>query len=445
MNTTFFISSFFLHLLYTIFAKTFLLTMKKLILLLSIVSLALAACSEDIEPKTEELIENEPFENEVVVPVPHLSAPEFAAANCQKAFGIKFLKIANEKYIGKSVVISPLSASLLVSMVANTVDNDLGTRISRVLGSDDVEALNSLSAKYMEWLPKVDKDVTVGIANSLWYSKDYTINPAFAAIASGSYGSELYSRDFAKSKDLVNEINLWTSRNTREKITEILDHIPSDIFAIYTNALYFRGYWHHKFSKEVTKPQNFHGISGTYQVNMMGQQGYFKYYSDGEGIAVELPIGEQGNCSIILILPDSKTDIDKFIATEGFDKLVAAERKSEDVVLRLPKLKIEPDNELELTGILEELGMRGIGDFRKSKVFTNSVEGRLEVFQKTGMWLDEDGIEAASATWTGLFGDTGDNPATPKYATFDRPFAFLIVENNTGLCLFTGKVADINR
>ena len=77
MNKTFFISSFLLHLLYTIFAKTFLLTMKKLILLLSIVSLALAACSEDIEPKTEELIENEPFENEVVVPVPHLSAPEF--------------------------------------------------------------------------------------------------------------------------------------------------------------------------------------------------------------------------------------------------------------------------------------------------------------------------------------------------------------------------------
>lgn len=418
-------------------------TMKKLFLIFAVVSMVLAGCSEEVENPNnpaEEPEAKEPFENAVVVPVPELSPSEQTAADCQRAFGIKFLKTANKNYTGRTMLVSPLSASLLVSMIANTVDDDLSTRISRVLGTEDVAALNTLSAKYMEWLPGIDKDVTVNIANSVWYSNRYTLNPSFAAVASGSYGSELYGRDFSKSSAVTDEINSWTSRNTRGMIKHIIDILPP--FAVYVNTLYFRGYWHNQFHDVFTEPFSFHGQSGTYSVDMMGQNEYFNYYADDAGTVVELPFGEKSECSMLLLLPAENTDIDAFIASDNFDRLVSAGRTAQDVIIRLPKFKIMPDDEIEITGILEALGMTGIGDFRKSKVFNETLEGRLDICQKTALSLDEDGVEAAAASYMG-FGSTGEELPEPKRVTFDRPFAFIIMENNTGLSLFAGKVADL--
>lgn len=63
------------------------------------------------------------------------------------------------------------------------------------------------------------------------------------------------------------------------------------------------------------------------------------------------------------------------------------------------------------------------------------------VIHKAFVKVGEKGTEAAAATAVGM-GTGGGPPATASLFDADRPFLFLIRDNQTGSILFMGRVTD---
>jgi serpin B len=66
-----------------------------------------------------------------------------------------------------------------------------------------------------------------------------------------------------------------------------------------------------------------------------------------------------------------------------------------------------------------------------------------QIIHKTHIELDEKGTKAAAATVlvvTAACDSVDSAPPEPKEVILDRPFAFAIVDNNTGLPVFMGII-----
>lgn len=57
-----------------------------------------------------------------------------------------------------NIAVSPLSATVALSMAANSFDENVENAVSRMLGLDDISALNSTCRKLMQYLPSRKSD-----------------------------------------------------------------------------------------------------------------------------------------------------------------------------------------------------------------------------------------------------------------------------------------------
>lgn len=153
--------------------------MKKLLyyFLLPAVLLMMAGCSSDdpvIEKEVEEI--EEPTE-EVDLSDYGLYSPLKVTDNQRQlidrqaanAFAM-FEAVKSAPQSEDNVVISPLSISIFLSMVANATTGEGRTAILEGLGYDakDLSSLNDLNALLLESLPSHDIQAQMAIANSFW-------------------------------------------------------------------------------------------------------------------------------------------------------------------------------------------------------------------------------------------------------------------------------------
>ena len=195
--------------------------------------------------------------------------------------------------------------------------------------------------------------------------------------------------------------------------------------------------------KEKTDVETFNLINGgTINTEMMVQTNDFNYYSDDNLQAVELPYGD-GSFSMVVILPREGLDVNQFadgIGEESLNMWIPGLTQHKGT-LCLPKFKIEYKS--ELNDYLIALGMGKaftpyVADFTNMYKSPNSLFIN-EVLHKTFVKVDEEGTEAAAVTSIGV-GTTSENPSNIFYMVkVDKPFIFLIREENSGCILFMGK------
>ena len=134
----------------------------------------LVSCSND-EPN---VINPDGPDSEVPVVI-EFTPQEKSAAKSMSDFNTKFLYAVCKSNQGGNVVVSPVSAAILLSMLSNAAESEVSTEIANALGCSDMETLNSYCSKTLSIFPSADNSTEVAFANSVWYRDIYTINPVF--------------------------------------------------------------------------------------------------------------------------------------------------------------------------------------------------------------------------------------------------------------------------
>ncbi|MBM7582918.1 serpin B [Caldicoprobacter guelmensis] len=364
-------------------------------------------------------------------------------------FAFKLFNQLIEQQPGENVFISPASIGMALAMTYNGADGETKDAMAKVLEVQgiDIEDFNKAYAALKTILQNPDPGVQVVIANSLWARKGMSFYDDFLNINKKFYGAEVQELDF-NSPNASKIINGWVKKQSKGKIDKIIgDTISPDTIMFLINVLYFKGGWTNKFDPALTREEPFSLDNGTQKVHpIMFQTGKKYPYYKGENFqAVSLPYGN-GRVSMVVFLPDEGVDLSEFcrgITLEKWEEWMNSFSNTQGEV-GLPKFKLE--YEVELNEALKALGMEVAFDperanFAKMHPIAPGANVYISgVKHKTFVETNEQGTEASGATSVevGITSVPVDNFSM----IVNRPFFFVIRDNETGSLLFMGAIVD---
>lgn len=352
-----------------------------------------------------------------------------------------------------NAILSPVSVHAALSMTANGATGETAKQMRRVLRTDSMTATetNAQWASLLARLGSRSSDQTLEIANALWARKDIAFEEPFMAADRDFFGAQVSTLDFEKD-DVAGVINGWVKKNTRGKITRIVDEVPEQAILYLTNAVYFKGDWKSPFTREGTWRQSFTRADGSKtDVDMMNTAKFLPYVANATLRATRMPYRGDA-AAFYVILPEPGVSLEtamKSLEGTGFSEMrrTMASEGATEVILGLPKLDAE--TAVSLAKPLAAMGMPSAFD-SKTAEFAGMADLNVpiwidEVAHATKVKVDEKGTEAAAATSAGMSAGAAPEPATPPEIICDRPYLFAIVDEESGAMLFLGVVNDPNR
>jgi len=367
---------------------------------------------------------------------------KLAAANTDFAFDL-FGQIAREQP-SANIFISPFSVSMVLQMIDKGAGGATKQEMDRVLHTDGwpTDTVKAACESLNQSL-KSQTNVILESANAIWYQLGIPLKPGFVSETSEFYGAKLGVVNFG-SPNSAKVINHWADQNTHGKIQDIVRWpFEPATRVVLANAIYFKGKWERPFDRQETRPHTFHPAGGgEKEVPTMWRRGHFAYQR-GDGFqAVQLPYAG-GRLCMEVYLPDADSSLARLLAR--FNR--APERSKmlkgfleREGTLALPRFKLEYD--IRLNEPLQALGIKRAfhgGDF--SAMSAESLEVS-EIKQKSYIEVNEEGTEAAAVTVGRMQATAVLRPQKPFEMIVDRPFFFVIEDNQTQSILFMGVVCD---
>ena len=146
----------------------------------------------------------------------------------ETAFAISFFKNVNAVTPKvENVVVSPYSAAVALSMLAEGAQGQTRVELDNALGGMLFKAADLGS----------NDTVVVKSANSVWIDDNFSPRNRYVSLLEKDFDAFLTTLNFADPATL-RAINNWCAENTAGKITEILDRLDPSNVMVLINALY---------------------------------------------------------------------------------------------------------------------------------------------------------------------------------------------------------------
>lgn len=401
------------------------------------------------------------------------------------------IRLFKEIARGGNVLISPVSLLAPLLMLQIGAAGETLKQIEAVTQMEPEATLQYLKNVFAD----DGIDGKLNFANALFINNDGNVvfNDEYFSLIESLGNAELLREAF--SSMTCEKINRWAREKTEGAIPEIISKMPDDIAITILNALYFNKKWaktyatkdvrKHLFTDKDGKETEVDFMFGTetsYFKNDMAH-GFSKAYSGGRYEFVAMLPGKydadrnslvewlskrdvEKQAEIIESLKQSNKDVDydyllsdeyikapelhSFIdslTAEGLRELMS-NKKNISVKTAIPKF--ETSNKLLLATALQSMGVSdafnvetadfsGIG--KATDVDYNLCIG--DVQQKALIKVDEKGTVAAAVTMLGL--KCLYSCSMPEYRIYlDRPFIYMIWDNEADIPLFMGAVDHLN-
>lgn len=344
---------------------------------------------------------------------------------------------------GQTVVASPASAVVALSMLASGASGEAESQFTKLLGAGGQqrdEAVNALIGSLEQYRtdvknidptslpeePQVHMTSQIVISELAQINEDYLVSLAKWYDA----GATVTDLSTKQGKRLLDE---WVNINTAGLVKESAIEPSPTLRLVLQNAVVLAAQWQDTFDASATYPQTFTPSGGggieTDFVHDIRDVPYAKV--DGWQMA-ELAYGSEGSLVARLIVPPKGTDPATITSELVAD--LEKELKQELLSLSIPKLDLA--SSAELTDILKDAGLTSV--FTPGSLdYISSAEDLFvsAVIQQGRLRLDEEGTVAAAVTEIAVEA-SGAMTDPPIEFDADRPFLLFIQDKSTGWDLF---------
>lgn len=402
------------------------------------VAIGLAACAGSTEPHAPP---------QALTALPRqLSAAEQKVVAGSNAFSFALWQKVSAAQRDTSVFISPLSASFALGMTMNGAANATWNEMRDALqfGGATQQEINAGYQSLVALLTSLDPQVTMQLANSIWYRQTFPFLQSFLDTTKAVFDADVKGLDFNNVPASLATINGWVDTKTAHRIPTVLDNITPEQVMFLINAIYFKGGWRNNFDPGKTTDDTFHGAGGATQpVRLMHSlRDSTSYAETATYQAVDLPYGN-GAFSMTVLLPKAGSDVEALSAslTPASWSAVVTGFHPAKVDLALPRFTLKWER--KLNDDLKALGMQQAfvpdgADFTRMAASPIGLHLYVQfVKQNTFVAVDEEGTEAAAVTVVGV--GVTSLPVIPVMRV-DRPWLFVLRERLTGTILFMGKI-----
>jgi serpin B len=347
---------------------------------------------------------------------------------------------------------SPYSISAALAMTyagaRGNTEEQMAETLHYTLSQEQLHTtFNALDQALVSQADEDGENFTLRIANSLWGQEGFPFKQDFVDTLAKNYGAGIRLVDYqddAKREGARQAINEWVNEETQGKIEELIaEGVLNELTRlVLANAIYFKGEWELPFL-DGTKDAPFTLLDGSQvQVPTMSRRGQ-TLFTEGEDYQAVFLSYKGRRAAMLILLPR----VGQF---ESFERSLDAQRvddilgqlQSQDVMLFLPKFEFS--SEYALGDTLAAMGMPDAFDPQNADftamIDSNQVDENLfisQVVHKAFVAVDEIGTEAAAATGV-VVGIT----SMPHEVRIDRPFIFVIYDQETNTDLFVGRVLD---
>ena len=339
-----------------------------------------------------------------------------------------------------NALISPFSVMVALSMTANGAGGNTLSEMEKVLGKNiDIETLNKYLYTYIESLYSGEK-CKLSVANSIWLrdTASLSVKKNFLQKNMDYYNAAIYKSMFdAKGAD---DINSWVKKHTDGMIEKLVDKIDDDTMMLLINAVAFDAEWAKKY--DVIYEGKFTSFAGDRRTVDMMRSVEEKYIDDGSATGF-IKEYKGGKYSFAAILPNSD-DIYSYVENmteESIAKLLSGV-SYEPVKTEMPKFS--SDFSITMEECLKDMGIKDA--FSSIADFSEMAENDLfisSVVHKTHITDNEKGTKASAVTSVAMANTAVAPPVHPKEVVLDRPFVYMIIDNENNMPIFIGMVTDI--
>lgn len=344
----------------------------------------------------------------------------------QTQFGLDVFNALSPANSHGNSIISPSSLFETLSMVYNAGNGRTKSDIEKALRvrGIGIDKLNETNHAVISELRSIDPRVHIDIANSLCVRKGVPLNNDCLKKLSGHYGVKI---------------------GTQEDAAGIVQNPQAEDALWLLNTTSFSGEWSKRFDPLYTKLRQFKTADGGVKlVPTMGLKLKTGYYTERGFGALRLAYGS-GRLAMYIFLPDRDSSLQDFrrkLNQRDLDGWFSSFDTSE-VAVSLPRFAVKWNGDDGLKRALTKLGMgiifdRNRADLGKVSPLAKSKENLYvaQIKHQATMRVDEAGT-AAEAETLALFRTKG-----VSIFKVDRPFFFMIRDDDTGTILFMGSVTD---
>lgn len=365
----------------------------------------------------------------------------------------KYTYIVDSSTKEKNVLFSPLSLDMALGLLneGSPKNSETNKEISTYLNNENY---SEFSKEYLNYVKNNYNDSSdneyfkyenkLELANSIWLSTKYSINNEYKETLENYFSSECNSLDFSKAKESSDIVNNWCNEKTYGLIPKVIneDSITKDSSAILVNSLYFESAWETPWDET---DEYFVNLDGTKSEKSLLYQTVNKYYEND--FATGFGCLYQDGISFIGILPKKEGDFNlSDLDIKGF--LESEDNSYDSVYAYMPELNYEYSFD-DLTPTLKNLGInKSFSPKAEFDLITNEDNNFYvdKILQKCKIELDKDGTRAAAVTTIMMLDACNIDFDPPKTVEvkINRPYAYLIYDNENDQILFMGKVVDID-
>ena len=362
-------------------------------------------------------------------------------------FDVSFLKQENNK---KNMIYSPLSIKYALKMLQEGADGNTLTQIQNVIGNTELPKYQNIQD-------------TLSLANGIFIRDTYypNVKNSYIDVLNNKYLADIAQDPFANA----NNVNKWIENKTLGIIKNMLqDKLVQnpDTVMLLINALGIDMEWESKFDTLYTGGQKFYLEDGkemqatTMNKNKVRTKGT-SYYKEKDITALSMNLKEYDGkqMEFVAIMPEK--NLKEYVDNLTNEKIneITKNMKSADTTagglnISIPKFSFDYD--LKLKDDLKNLGITDAFDKQQanlSKMADLEKTGKniyvSEALHKANIDFTEKGVKAAAVTVFAVMQATAMiEKAEPITINIDKPFLFLIRDNNTKDIWFVGTVYEPN-
>lgn len=396
--------------------------------------------TETVTPTTSEV-------REVSEPEVEFESIELSDSNITNSVGVVDMIAKSDGY--SNVMFSPTSINFALGMLNDGAEGKTSELLSKYLGTD---SYGDKMKSYLSRLDEFNSDDTINgyntkleIADAFWVSDKIKLNDKYRGTVENDYNALVDTVNFENKDETCSIINKWVDTKTNGLIKNIIssDLVKPDTAMCITNSVYFESAWsepwnYHDYDKE--KFTKFNGDKlDCYYMYTAGDAYYENDY------ATAFASNYVSDIKFIGILPKETGNFNiKDLDIEGL--LKTKSKEYDELHVKMPKLNFETS--VSLKPMFSALGLGVL--FEDSAEFTGIADKSLKIdsiIQKTNLELDENGTRASAVTAV-MMETCGavaqDKKPIIREVYLDRPFAFLIYDEENDEVLFMGKVVTLD-
>lgn len=358
------------------------------------------------------------------------------AAKVESAF------VNDKKHHRGNVMLSPLSVSIALSILASTCDENTEHIISNLFGDPDIDNSNSVINKLIRYLPSYENGMDFKLANSVAYKHDLIPATEWSINLKKNFYSLAILLDFEQYSS-VKTINEWCSDNTNGMIKNFISEIDKKALVLIYNAMYLAGEWNSPFSKGMSNAAKFHSRdNGDREIVMMNEYTRLAYYECNSFQSVAIPFKNKIT-KFFILLPNEDISASELAQKISYEEIYNVFSNMEEINVDLSIPKFDTSIYVDLTSIFKVLGLPE--ETYPHKMGLNTL-AKIKVNQKTSIEINEEGAKSAAISNIIVTeGIANNSPDRPKEVTMkvNRPFLYFFVNENTGTILTAGVINNL--